>query len=121
MPYEIVFYEDENGRKPALEWIRSLDRRKRRVLGTAMAAVLQQQGVSVCGTPFGKQLGNGLFEFRLRDDELLLRVFCHAYGNRVALLLTGYDKGDDPSPRRQQREIAEARRRLEAWRRRPRP
>ena len=117
MSYEIEFYEDEDGRKPALDWIRDLDRRKRRILGTAMAEILQAQGVGVCGTPFGKQLGNGLFEFRLRDDELLLRVFCHAYGTRIVLLLSGYDKGEDPTQRRQQREIAEARKRLEAWRR----
>jgi len=50
----------------------------------------------------------GLFEFRLRDSALLLRVFCHAYGDRIVLLLHGYDKGVDPSDKRQAREIAEA-------------
>lgn len=67
-----------------------------------------------------KRLGHGLFEFRLREEGLLLRVFCHAYGDRVVLLLSGYDKGEDPGQRRQEMEIAEARRRLEAWRRRRR-
>ena len=83
-----------------------------------------------------KQLGEGLCEFRLRynlaellhrfegrdpaqasgrSEEVLLRVFFHAHGDRV-LLLHGYDKGTDPSTRRQQREIAEARRRLRAFR-----
>jgi phage-related protein len=81
MVYKIEFYEDESGRKPALSWIRDdLDVRKRRTLGTAMREILQQQGVGVCGSPFGRQLGGGLFEFRLRDSELLLRVFCHAMG-----------------------------------------
>ena len=55
------------------------------------------------------------------EDALLLRVFCHAYGDRITLLLGGYDKGEDPSEKRQERAIAEARRRLEAWRRRQRP
>jgi len=41
-----------------------------------------------------------------------LRGFCHARGDRVVLLLGGYDKGADPSRRRQQREIETARRRL---------
>jgi len=45
-------------------------------------------------------------------------VFCHAYGNRVVLLLGGYDKGADPSPRRQNEEIALTRARLGDWRRR---
>jgi len=115
--YRIEFYEDESGRKPALDWIRDdLDVRERRALGTAMREILQRQGIGVCGTPFGRQLGGGLFEFRLRESELLLRVFCHAYGERIVLLVHGYDKGDDPSAKRQTREIAEARRRLVRWR-----
>src|ERR1017187_4922921 len=96
-----------------------LDARERRVLGTALREILQRQGINVCSSPFGKQLGGGLFEFRLREDSLLLRVFCHAYGNQIVLLLSGYDKGKYPgSRRRQQREIAEARKRLSAWRQR---
>ena len=35
---------------------------------------------------------------------------------RLILLLGGYDKGRDPSPRRQEREIALARSRLTDWR-----
>lgn len=119
MVYKIEFFEDDSGRKPALEWIRhDLGSRERRALGTAMREILQQQGVQVCGTPFGRQLGGGLFEFRLRESELLLRVFCHAHGERVVLLLHGYDKGADSSSKRQSREIAEARRRLARWRQR---
>jgi len=69
----------------------------------------------VCGSSYGKQLGDGLFEFRLREKDLLFRVFCHAYGDQIVLLLSGYDKGADPSKRRQQREIEQARKRLAAW------
>jgi hypothetical protein len=45
-------------------------------------------------------------------EAVLLRVFVHFYGDKVILLLGGYDKGANPKPRRQQREIAEARRLL---------
>jgi hypothetical protein len=84
---------------------------------------LQRLGVGVCGTEFGRQLGGGLFEFRLRTESLgegaekkpVLRVFCHAYGRKVVLLVGGYDKGEDPSPRRQQAEIGVARWRLADW------
>ena len=113
--YRLEFFEDAKGRKPALDWIYGLERRKRRALGTAMREVLEEQGIGVCGTPYGRQLGQGLFEFRLHEQELLLRVLCHAYGDRVVLLLGGYDKGESPSDKRQEREIAEARRRLRAW------
>ena len=137
--YAIEFWEDEQGRKPVLEWIRrELTREQRAALGKAMQHVLESMGVSVCGTQFGKHLGEGLCEFRLRynlaelrrrfeadarqadapesPEEILLRVFFHAHGDKIVLLLHGYDKAADPSKRRQQREIAEARRRLRAFR-----
>jgi hypothetical protein len=47
-------------------------------------------------------------------------VFVHFHGSRVVLLLGGYDKGKDPSERRQRREIAQARKCLADWRRRQR-
>ncbi len=132
--YELEFYEDEAGDKPVRRWImEELTRAQRFDLGQALREQLQEKGVGVCASAYGKQLGKGLFEFRLRRDgspavpfgqrrggeaKLLLRVFCHAYGDKVVLLLGGYDKGADPSHRRQNEEIALARGRLADWRRR---
>lgn len=47
-----------------------------------------------------------------RSEGILLRVFCAARGGCVVVLLHAYDKGQDPSVKRQRTEIAEARRRL---------
>jgi hypothetical protein len=130
--YELEFYEDEDGDSPVLRWLREeLTPAKRRALGYAMNVVLQSLGVEVCGTEFGRQLGSGLFEFRLRRDlrelapvgdseagRVLFRVFCHAHGNRLILLVGGYDKGAHPSARHQNAEIELARSRLRDWRRR---
>ena len=136
--YTLSFYEDQNGDSPVLRWLREeLTPIQRRAIGVAMAEILQAEGVGVCRTGYGKQLGDGLFEFRLRHDaaeilrslgrhaspepgseRILLRVFCHAHGDRIVLPLGGYDKGADPSPKRQQREIAAARTRLKDYRRR---
>jgi hypothetical protein len=126
--YEIEFYQDERGDAPVRRWLREeLTLAKRQALGYAMQIVLQRLGVAVCGTEFGKQLGGGLFEFRLRSDlrdrvrpgeeagRFLFRVFCHAHGDRLILLLAAYDKGEDPSPRRQNAEIALARSRFRDW------
>ncbi len=129
--YTLEFYEDERGDAPVRRWLREeLTLANRQALGYAMQIVLQRLGVAVCGTEFGKQLGGGLFEFRLRSDlrdrippgeeagRVLFRVFCHAHGDRLILLLAAYDKGADPSPRRQNAEIALARARLRDWQRR---
>jgi phage-related protein len=125
--YEIEFYADESGQMPALRWIKEdLSPTKRRALGQAMLEVLQRHGVQVVGErSWGRQLGEGLFEFRVdrtvkSDDQIaekiVLRVFCHAHGDHKVLVLHGYDKGKSPASRRQQREIEIARSRLASWR-----
>ncbi|HUQ62922.1 MAG TPA: hypothetical protein VM121_04135 [Acidimicrobiales bacterium] len=134
--FTIEFFEDEAGRSPVEEWMESdLTDLELAALLSAFEHVLQSHGVQVCGTEWGTQLGDGLFEFRIRHsaDEIksmfggasgtgrdggkvLLRVFCHAYGNKIVLLLNGYDKGEDPSEKRQQKEIRLARKRLVAFR-----
>ncbi|HET9596558.1 MAG TPA: hypothetical protein VFP65_13300, partial [Anaeromyxobacteraceae bacterium] len=53
--YRLEFYEDERGDKPVLRWIREeLTREQRTALGRAMRDVLQEQGIGVCGTEFGR-------------------------------------------------------------------
>ncbi len=138
MTFTLEFYEDEHGDQPVLRWLREdLTPTQRRAIGVAMREILEAEGIGVCRTTYGKQLGAGLFEFRLRHDaaeilrnlgkpartepnptKILLRVFCHAYGDRIVLLLGGYDKAADPSTKRQQREIETARARLADFRRR---
>ncbi|MGP5124810.1 hypothetical protein ACTXJU_18305, partial [Glutamicibacter ardleyensis] len=49
------------------------------------------------------------------DKTVLLRIFCTFRGNRIVLLFQGYDKGKDPSSKRQEREIKQARKHLRAW------
>lgn len=108
-----------------------------------LSVILAHFGPSVAGTEYGRWLSHGMFEFRLRLDAatilakhdvrllrqfpdqprgpVLLRVFCHAEDGRVILLLGAYDKGLDPSDRRQIREIARARKRLTDHQMRSRP
>jgi hypothetical protein len=45
-------------------------------------------------------------------------VFVHFYGAKVVLLFGGYDKGRDSNERRQQREIAAARKLLTQFKQR---
>lgn len=130
--YKLEFFVEDDGTKPVLAWIKNdLTPAQRRAVGTAMRRVLQVNGVRVCSSPWGEQLGDGLFEFRVRrtgaqminegwakpgsidaSERILLRVFCHAYGNRLILLIGGYDKGSVPTKSRQRIEIAIARARL---------
>ncbi|MGA7912509.1 MAG: hypothetical protein WCC30_13335 [Candidatus Dormiibacterota bacterium] len=97
---------------------------------------MKVHGTDVCETEWGKNLGDGLYEFRIRhpagaiqrmfpptkairkllgkvpdsdkDAQVLLRIFFTTYGSGVILLLSGYDKGRDPSSARQRAEIKKA-------------
>lgn len=51
------------------------------------------------------------------DRGVLLRVFCTFYGDKIVLLHHGYNKKADPTGKRQQREIAKARKLHERWKR----
>ena len=137
--YTIEFFVDEAGRSPVEDWMESkLDDIELAALLAGLEHVLGARGLDVCRSEWGKQLGRGLFEFRIRHTaaeiermftgaesvasprtgKVLLRVFCHAYGEKVVLLLNGYDKGRSPSERRQQREIEVARARLREFQQR---
>jgi len=124
-------YADDDGQQPFREWLLKLDRDKRAAVIAAIEVHLEARGLDVCATEHGKQLGDGLFELRIRHDEavtrgqrgdgarrgdILLRIFCHAHGNKVVVLLGGYDKRKTPAARKQAREIEKARRALRAFR-----
>jgi hypothetical protein len=135
--WTLEFYE-EAGREPVLDFLRGLDEFKEQALAAALRNVLAYEGIGVCGSSWGKwvQGAPGIFEFRVRHDAatilrerglpvpeqleqthagILLRVFCHAHGKKVILLLAGYDKGKEPSARRQNAEIRRAKARLTRW------
>ncbi|HET9593469.1 MAG TPA: type II toxin-antitoxin system RelE/ParE family toxin [Solirubrobacterales bacterium] len=134
MKWNVEFFSDDSGHQPAREWLQSLPASKRAAAIAAIEYVLAELGPDVCRTEYGKHLGKGLFEFRVRHSEnvirakagqevvddgshepVMLRIFCHAHGERIVLLLGGYDKGDAPAKRKQQREIEVARKRLRSF------
>ena len=65
--YDLEFFAEDDGTEPVLAWIKNdLTAAQRQAIGTAMRRILQADGVQVCSTPWGRQLGGGLFEFRVR-------------------------------------------------------
>jgi putative component of toxin-antitoxin plasmid stabilization module len=139
--WSVEFYADYSGRQPCRVWAEKLSPVKKAAFLAAVGTVLTRQGSNVAGTEFGKNLGAGLYELRIRQtaDEIrqrvgdlpigregtqrndppevvLLRVFFCTSGRKVIVLLSGYDKGANPSGKRQQKAIADARKLLTAHR-----
>lgn len=96
----------------------------------AVKEILGRQGHNVCvSNKIGKSLKGGLYEFKVGkslsvlcnelgipvpgglgdDKELCLRVFFSVEGDRVVVLLAGYDKGKAPGRKKQDAEIEKAR------------
>jgi hypothetical protein len=137
VPWEISYADFADGRVPYETFLRGLNAYHRTVVLAAVDGILARQGTTVCSNEWGSALGAGLYEFRIRrslsticneagivvpsgfaaDDEVLIRVFFTTHGRRILLLLGGYDKGADPSPKRQQRAIAAARKVLLEYKR----
>lgn len=116
-------------------WLDSLSNAKFEAVSAAIQLVLIPNGLLLVNTAWLRQVDKGIFEFRIRhpanlifkmhsltattkgyaQEKILIRVFLHFYGARKILLLSGYDKAGDDKPRRQQSEIAQARKRLAQW------
>jgi putative component of toxin-antitoxin plasmid stabilization module len=140
--YTPEFFEDDDGSEPVLDWLRKVPAYKRRAALAAIEHILAREGAGVCRSGWGRWVRgvDGIFELRIRQDygtimrnaglpvpadiegdaaehhpDVLLRIFCHAYGAKIVLLLAGYDKGVEPSDRRQEKEVKLAEKRLKRW------
>ena len=86
--YEIIFYEDNNGRKPVLEYMNELrksggkDSRIKLTKIRDYIKVLQKNGVSA-GMPFIKHIDGDIWELRPIRDRIL---FAGVVGGRFVLL-----------------------------------
>ncbi|MFL5953632.1 MAG: hypothetical protein ACJ76I_05950 [Gaiellaceae bacterium] len=135
--YTPEIYEDENGGQPFVKFFESLPKHKQDLLEATILERLSLLGIGLCQEKsHGRQLGGGLFEVKTEATEsevkglyedrdvavpegvggdVLLRTFCHAFGEKRILLLHGYDKGLNPKHKKQQQEIEKARKHLKAW------
>lgn len=140
MAYELEFYDAPSGAVPVQDWLEKLSPGKEEAARTALLKILAIDGIDVLDTEWGKPLDHGLYEFRIRHDAneiltqrdqalldklgprpsqpTLLRIFFAFDGQKIILLVGGYDKGQDPSKKRQQKEIKTARKRLAEYNRR---
>jgi hypothetical protein len=84
--FTLEFYQSPDGDEPARRWMeKRLSASQRRALDAALRLILAEHGVGVCGSPYGRHVGRGLFEFRLDEDEATLLHKWSPAGRRRAL------------------------------------
>lgn len=91
-----VFYESGSGNEPVREWLLSLDREDRRIIGEDIATV--EFGYPI-GMPVCRSLGNGLYEVRsdISDGKIARVIFIVKSGYMV--LLHGFIKKTQKTPK----------------------
>ena len=102
---DAVFFRTDKGNEPVREWLLSLAKGERKILGDD---VLKVQYCWPIGKPLVDSLGNGLWEVRSRLGDRIARIlFCVLERNMV--LLHGFIKKQQKTPRH---ELALARKRI---------
>jgi putative addiction module killer protein/probable addiction module antidote protein len=87
---ELVYYKDENGRSPFIEWIAAL---RDKMAKTRIAARLRQIESGNFGD--SKPVGEGVTELRIHIGAGY-RVYCGRHGPHWVVLLCGGDKDTQP-------------------------
>ncbi len=102
--WQVVFYEDDHGRVPVMEFVGSLSVREQAKVYSGLR-LLAAYGVGL-GMPHARHVEGRLWELRPGG----VRLFYFVYVERQVVVLHGYLKKTDKAPRR---EIEIALRRME--------
>lgn len=92
------FYASANGRRPVRDWLMSLERDDRRIIGTDIQMV--EFGWPL-GMPYCRLLSSGLWEVRsdLLGGRIARIIFCIVDGEMI--LLHGFEKKTRKTPSRE--------------------
>ena len=83
----VIFYQDDNGYVPVLEWLRDLHRRDRRAYAKCVVRI---QRLAALGhelrRPEADLLRDGIYELRTRRGRVQYRILYFFHGQNVAVL-----------------------------------
>jgi len=93
-----LFYENANGKKPVRDWLYTLDKADRTIIGTDIKTV--EYGWPV-GMPVSRKLGNKLYEVRSDiSDKRIARVIFTVMDTYM-ILLHGFVKKTQKTPKQE--------------------
>lgn len=93
---EVIFYRDERGQAPVVEWLRELRRKDKKAYAkcNARIQVLAQLGHEL-RRPMADYLRDGIHELRIRQGHVNFRILYFFHGQAVAILAHGLTKEDE--------------------------
>lgn len=90
----VSFYQQTNGKEPVREWLKSLKKDERRVIGEDIKMV--QEGWPL-GMPLVGNLGKGLWEIRSTFSNIIVRILFVMHEGQM-VLLHGFIKKTQKTP-----------------------
>ncbi|MDO4961869.1 MAG: type II toxin-antitoxin system RelE/ParE family toxin [Eubacteriales bacterium] len=94
--FEVEFYENDSGVRPAQEFIMSLDKKMQAKM-VSMISILQDNGYEL-REPYSKHLSEGIFELRAKVGSDITRVLYFFYVGRRIILTNGFVKKTQKTP-----------------------
>lgn len=95
-PFEVEFFEDDDGTYPAEEFILSQDVKMQAKL-FRMLELLENRGNEL-REPYSKPLGDGIFELRAKQGTNITRVLYFFVVGRKIILTNGFVKKTQKTP-----------------------
>ena len=95
----IVFYKEEDGEVPVLDWLRALQRRDRRAYAACIARIqrLAELGHEL-RRPEADYLRDSIYELRVRRGRVQYRILYFFHGQRLAVLAHALTKEGQVPP-----------------------
>lgn len=97
--YTIEFYTTEDGKKPAKDFIFTLDEKMQAKMLRNLD-LLEANG-SALRMPYSEALEDGIFELRAKESSNITRVFYFFYVGKKAILTNGFVKKSQKTPKRE--------------------
>ena len=94
--FTVEFYEMEDGRQPAREFLLSLDKKMRAKL--LHRIVLLRDNGTALREPYSKPIGDGIFELRTVFSSNITRVLYFFYRGQTIILTNGFIKKTQKTP-----------------------
>jgi hypothetical protein len=91
----IIFFQDETGHAPVLDWLKGLQRENAKAWAKCRAKiVLLSQAGHELRRPAADFLRDGIYELRAKEGRVQYRILYFFHGRNVAVLSHGLSKED---------------------------
>jgi phage-related protein len=95
----IVFYQDESGEAPVLEWLKVVLKKGRKGYANCVARIQQLASTGYeLRRPAADYLRDGIYELRAKHVHVQYRILYFFYGQNVAILAHAMMKDTDRVP-----------------------